>query len=45
MIFDALAANVGDVRQTIAAVSIPRETFYDKLKRHEIDINRFRRAR
>lgn len=45
LICDALAANVGDVRQTIAALSIPRKTFYDKLKRHEIDINRFRRAR
>lgn len=45
LISDALAANLGDVRQTIAALSIPRKTFYDKLKRHDIDINRFRPAR
>jgi len=42
LICDALAANVGDVRQTIAALSIPCKSFYD---RREIDINRFRRAR
>mgnify|MGYP002129771814 CR=1 FL=1 len=45
LICDALSAHAGDVRQTIAALSIPRKTFYDKLKRHEIDINRFRPAR
>jgi two-component system C4-dicarboxylate transport response regulator DctD len=45
LICDALSAHAGDVRQTIAALSIPRKTFYDKLKRHQIDINRFRSAR
>jgi len=45
LICDALAANAGDVRGTIAALSIPRKTFYDKLRRHQIDINRFRPPR
>jgi two-component system C4-dicarboxylate transport response regulator DctD len=45
LIADALADHAGDVRRTIAALAIPRKTFYDKLKRHEIDINRFRPAR
>jgi two-component system C4-dicarboxylate transport response regulator DctD len=45
LIADALADNAGDVRQTIACLAIPRKTFYDKLKRHEIDINRFRPGR
>ncbi|MES2255396.1 MAG: hypothetical protein V4559_10160, partial [Pseudomonadota bacterium] len=26
-------------------LSIPRKTFYDTLRRHQIDINRFRRSR
>ena len=45
LICDALSTHGGDVRATIAALAIPRKTFYDKLKRHEIDINRFRPAR
>lgn len=45
LIADALADHAGDVRQTIACLSIPRKTFYDKLKRHDIDINRFRSVR
>ena len=45
LICDALSTHGGDVRPTIAALAIPRKTFYDKLKRHEIDINRFRHAR
>lgn len=45
LICDALSTHAGDVRQTISALAIPRKTFYDKLKRHEIDINRFRQAR
>jgi two-component system C4-dicarboxylate transport response regulator DctD len=45
LIADALADHAGDVRKTIASLAIPRKTFYDKLKRHEIDINRFRPAR
>lgn len=45
LITDALEEYAGDVRQTIASLSIPRKTFYDKLKRYEIDINRYRPAR
>jgi two-component system C4-dicarboxylate transport response regulator DctD len=45
LIADALSDNAGDVRQTIASLAIPRKTFYDKVKRHEIDISRFRPAR
>lgn len=45
LIADALADHAGDVRQTIASLAIPRKTFYDKLKRHDIDINRFRPTR
>jgi two-component system C4-dicarboxylate transport response regulator DctD len=45
LIADTLADHAGDVRQTIACLAIPRKTFYDKLKRHDIDINRFRPAR
>lgn len=45
LIADTLEDFAGDVRQTIAFLAIPRKTFYDKLKRYEIDINRFRRAR
>ncbi|MEI9890895.1 MAG: sigma-54 dependent transcriptional regulator [Caulobacteraceae bacterium] len=45
LISDALSDHAGDVRQTIARLAIPRKTFYDKLKRHEIDISRFRPVR
>jgi two-component system C4-dicarboxylate transport response regulator DctD len=45
LISDALSDHAGDVRQTIACLAIPRKTFYDKLKRHEIDISRFRPVR
>lgn len=45
LIADTLADYAGDVRQTIACLAIPRKTFYDKLKRHDIDINRFRPGR
>ncbi len=45
LIADALDDHAGDVRQTIASLAIPRKTFYDKLKRYEIDINRFRPTR
>lgn len=37
LIRDALEANRGDVRATIATLGIPRKTFYDKLARHGID--------
>ncbi len=45
LIADALEDHSGDVRQTISSLAIPRKTFYDKLKRYEIDINRFRPSR
>jgi two-component system C4-dicarboxylate transport response regulator DctD len=45
LIAAALNDHAGDVRQTIASLAIPRKTFYDKLKRYEIDINRFRPTR
>jgi two-component system C4-dicarboxylate transport response regulator DctD len=32
----------GDVRSALAVLGIPRKTFYDKLERYGIDINRFR---
>ncbi|MGO8506366.1 helix-turn-helix domain-containing protein, partial [Rhizobium leguminosarum] len=37
IIRDALSANDGDVRRTIEALGIPRNTFYDKLQRHGIN--------
>ena len=36
IIRDTLSANGGDVQETIAALGIPRKTFYDKLQRHGI---------
>ncbi|MBZ9790388.1 sigma-54 dependent transcriptional regulator [Rhizobium sp. 3T7] len=36
IIREALNANDGDVRRTIAELGIPRKTFYDKLQRHGI---------
>jgi len=36
IIREALNANDGDVRRTIADLGIPRKTFYDKLQRHGI---------
>jgi two-component system C4-dicarboxylate transport response regulator DctD len=35
----------GDVVQTIAALKLPRKTFYDKLARYQIDISTYRRGR
>jgi two-component system C4-dicarboxylate transport response regulator DctD len=35
----------GDVRSALAALGIPRKTFYDKLKRHEIDVEAYRPTR
>jgi len=32
----------GDVRATLGLLNIPRKTFYDKLSRHGIDINKYR---
>ncbi|RYE64465.1 MAG: Fis family transcriptional regulator, partial [Rhizobiaceae bacterium] len=36
IIRETLKACDGDVQQTIAALGIPRKTFYDKLQRHGI---------
>lgn len=36
IIREALAAHEGNVQETIAALGIPRKTFYDKLQRHGI---------
>ncbi|WP_380782012.1 sigma-54-dependent transcriptional regulator [Sphingomonas sp. R86520] len=35
----------GDVRSALAALGIPRKTFYDKLKRHDIDVEAYRPMR
>ncbi|MGI4949776.1 MAG: sigma-54-dependent transcriptional regulator, partial [Janthinobacterium lividum] len=39
----ALAAHGGDVRATLAALGLPRKTFYDKVTRYAIDLRDFRR--
>jgi two-component system C4-dicarboxylate transport response regulator DctD len=36
IIRETLAIHAGDVQQTIAALGMPRKTFYDKLQRHGI---------
>ncbi len=41
IIREALDANGGDVRRTIAELGIPRKTFYDKLQRHGIVRSQF----
>ena len=41
LIRQALERSGGDVRATLAALGIPRKTFYDKLARHGIDRARF----
>lgn len=42
VIEDALTAARGDVPAAIAALGLPRKTFYDKVTRHGIDLARFR---
>jgi len=37
-----LKQTMGDVRETLELLGIPRKTFYDKLSRHNIDINSYR---
>ena len=41
----ALAASQGDIQATVAALGIPRKTFYDKLRRHGIDQSAYRPPR
>jgi two-component system C4-dicarboxylate transport response regulator DctD len=43
IIRQALSECEGDVRAALELLKIPRKTFYDKLKRHGIDINAFRK--
>lgn len=43
LIRDALRAADGDVRATLAKLAIPRKTFYDKIARHRIDLDSFRK--
>ena len=43
LIRDALRATDGDVRATLAKLAIPRKTFYDKISRHGIDLDSFRK--
>jgi two-component system C4-dicarboxylate transport response regulator DctD len=45
LICEALAKNMGDVQKTIDALMLPRKTFYDKVKRYNIDLGRFRSVR
>jgi two-component system C4-dicarboxylate transport response regulator DctD len=45
LICDALSVVEGDVRAALERLGIPRKTFYDKLRRHGIDISRFRQSR
>lgn len=42
-ITSALEHAKGDVRTTLKLLGIPRKTFYDKVTRHNIDINRYRK--
>lgn len=44
LIRDALSEARGDVRTALEMLKIPRKTFYDKLRRHGIDIDAFRSA-
>jgi len=43
LIRDALRATDGDVRATLDKLAIPRKTFYDKIARHGIDLDSFRK--
>jgi len=43
LIEDTLASVKGDVRAALEILRIPRKTFYDKLRRHGISIDGFRR--
>lgn len=43
LIRDALRSTAGDVRATLEKLAIPRKTFYDKIARHGIDLDSFRK--
>lgn len=42
---DTLSEALGDARTAVAWFGIPRKTFYDKLRRHDIEIDAFRPRR
>jgi len=43
LIEQALEKHVGNAQQTARSLCVPRKTFYDKIKKYHIDINRYRR--
>lgn len=43
VIEEALTTTGGDVRAALEILRIPRKTFYDKVERHGLDLERFRR--
>jgi two-component system, NtrC family, C4-dicarboxylate transport response regulator DctD len=45
VIEEALASCNGDVRSALEVLRIPRKTFYDKVERHGLDLDKHRRAR
>jgi two-component system C4-dicarboxylate transport response regulator DctD len=44
LIRDALRSTRGDVKSCLEILRIPRKTFYDKVARHGIDLDAFRRS-
>ncbi len=44
LIRDALRSTRGDVKSCLEILRIPRKTFYDKIARHGIDLDAFRRS-
>jgi two-component system C4-dicarboxylate transport response regulator DctD len=42
LIRDVLTSHGGDAQSTVEALGIPRKTFYDKLRKHQIDIKQYR---
>jgi two-component system C4-dicarboxylate transport response regulator DctD len=45
LIREALASHGGDIKATVAALCVPRKTFYDKVQRYQIDTNEYRHKR
>lgn len=44
LIRDALARTAGSIPEALAQLQLPRKTFYEKVRRHGIDLDRYRRA-
>lgn len=42
LIVEALTTHGGDVQRTVEALQLPRKTFYDKVRRYGIELDRFR---